>query len=38
MLQVPQQVHGGDLVAVHGVKLLKDFGLFTSGGQINSSK
>ena len=28
-----QQIHSGTLVGVHGIK---DFGLYTSGGQINS--
>ena len=30
--------HGGALVEVEGVKPLNSFGLFTSGGQINSLK
>ena len=39
MLQAPQQIHGRALVRVHEVlKLLKDFGLFTPEGQINSLK
>ena len=38
MLYTLQQVHNGALVVVHGVKLLKNFGPFTSGGQINSLK
>ena len=34
----PQQVHGGALMGALEVKTLKNFGLFTSGGQINSLK
>ena len=33
-----QQIHSGALVGVQGVKPLKDFGLFTFGGQVNSLK
>ena len=38
LLQVLQQVHGGDLVRIRGAKASKNVGLFTSGGQINNSK
>ena len=35
-LQALQQIHSRALMGVHGVKVMKDFGLFTSEGQINS--
>ena len=35
VLQAPQQIHSGALMGFDGVKLMKDFGLFTSEGQIN---
>ena len=38
MLTATQTIHSAALVGVHGVKSLKDFGLFTSGGKINSLK
>ena len=33
-----QKIHDGTLVGAHGVKPLKDFILFTSGGQITQSR
>ena len=34
-LQAAQRIHSGALMVVHGVKVAKDFRLFTSEGQIN---
>ena len=36
VLQAPQRIYSGALMGVHMVKLMKDFGLFTSEGQINN--
>ena len=36
MLEARQQIHSGALVGVYGVRLLKNYGLFTSGGKIKS--
>ena len=38
VMQALQRAHGGALEGVQGVKSLKHFGLFTSGGQTNISK
>ena len=37
-LEALPSVHGGAFMGVQGVKALKKFDLFTSGGQINSLK
>ena len=36
VLQALQLIHSGALVGFHGVKLMKDPGLFTCEGQLNS--